>query len=210
MKYYAHILNLLLASALILLAVKMTMMDSAKLSIPELATNTTLETIFKRTSVRSFTAQKVEEEDIELLLRAAMAAPTAVNKQPWAFVVVNERELLDQLATSLPFASMLSTANLAIVVCGDLTKALLDPELAYWAQDCSAATQNLLLAAESIGLGAVWTGVFPRPERIDTVRTILNIPAHLVPLNVIPIGYPSGETVPKDKWNPAVIHYNRY
>lgn len=172
--------------------------------------NPVLDNIFRRSSVRSYTTQTVEAAKVELLLRAAMAAPTAVNKQPWAFVVIDRRGLLDSLAEALPYAKMLRQAPLAIVVCGDTTKALLEPDQAYWVQDCSAATENLLLAAEALGLGAVWTGVFPRPDRVAEVRGVLDLPSHLVPLNVIPIGYPAVAPKPKDKWNPTNIFYNRF
>lgn len=202
------ILNILLSVVLIVLAVVMWQTAAGRKGSP--AGNPAMETILTRASVRSYTPEQVAPEQVELLLRAAMAAPSAVNKQPWAFVVVNERETLDSLAASLPYAKMLAGAPLAIVVCGDLTKALLSVEQAYWVQDCSAATQNLLLAAHSLGLGAVWTGVFPREDRAAEVKRILNLPAHLVPLNVIPVGHPEGETKPKDKWEPANVHYNRF
>lgn len=212
MRTFSYILNILLVIVLIVIVVKMTVLDSDKgnSSGSSTAVNETLETIFNRTSVRSYSSRKVEPEKVELLLRAAMAAPTAVNKQPWAFVVIDDRALLDTLSARLPYAKMLSQANLAIVVCGDLNKALLEVDQAYWVQDCSAATENILLAAQSLGLGAVWTGVFPRDVRINTVRQTLNIPSHLVPLNLIPIGYPSTKNIPKDKWKPSNIHYNSF
>jgi flavin reductase (DIM6/NTAB) family NADH-FMN oxidoreductase RutF/nitroreductase len=162
--------------------------------------NETLKVIQNRKSVRHFTNQAVSEQQIELLLRAGMAAPTAVNRQPWAFYVVTERETLDLLGEQLPYAKMLLQAQAAIVVCGDMEKAGNLKEQAYWVQDCSAATQNILLAAESIGLGAVWTAAFPYDERTKVVIETLNLPGHHVPLNVIPIGYPTGEDKPKDKW----------
>jgi flavin reductase (DIM6/NTAB) family NADH-FMN oxidoreductase RutF len=127
--------------------------------------NETLKVIHNRKSVRHFTDQAVSKEQLELLLRAGMAAPTAVNRQPWAFYVVTKRETLDALGEQLPYAKMLLQAQAAIVVCGDMEKAGNLKEQAYWVQDCSAATQNILLAAESIGLGAVWTAAFPYDDR---------------------------------------------
>jgi len=211
MKNLAPILNLLLAIALVFVSIKMVTDKQAQKEADDMnnKTNQTMETILNRSSIRSYTTQEVEEDKIETLLRAAMAAPSAANKQPWAFIVVNERDLLDSLAMELPYAKMLAEAPVAIVVCGDLNKTLLDADQAYWVQDCSAATQNLLLAAHSMGLGAVWTGVFPRTERVDFVRNVLQIPSNLVPLNVIPIGYPNQENSPKDKWNPDNIFYNK-
>ena len=167
-----------------------------------------IEVILTRTSVRTYLDKKVEPEKIDVLLKAAMAAPSAVNKQPWAFIVITDRDKLNTLAESLPHAKMLTKAPLAIVVCGDLSKGLEGNALNYWVQDVSAASENLLLAAHALGLGAVWTGVYPLMERVNDVSRILELPRHIVPLNVIPVGYPAGETAPKDKWNPENIHYN--
>ncbi|BAX81074.1 flavin reductase [Labilibaculum antarcticum] len=162
--------------------------------------NETLEVIHNRKSVRHFTDQPVSKEQIETLLRAGMAAPTAVNRQPWAFYVVTERETLDTLSQQLPYAKMLSQVQAAIVVCGDMEKAGNLKDEGYWVQDCAAATENILLAAESIGLGAVWTASYPYDDRTKAVIKALNLPEKYIPLNVIPIGYPTGEDVPKDKW----------
>lgn len=167
-----------------------------------------IEVILTRTSVRTYLDKKVEPEKIDILLKAAMAAPSAVNKQPWAFIVITDRDKLNTLAETLPHAKMLTKAPLAIVACGDLSKGLEGNALNYWVQDVSAASENLLLAAHALGLGAVWTGVYPLMERVNDVSRILELPRHIVPLNVIPVGYPAGETTPKDKWNPENIHYN--
>ena len=120
-----------------------------------------LENIHNRKSVRQFTSDPVSEKQVETLLRAAMAAPTAVNYQPWRFVVVTERTELDEIAGILPYAQMLKQAPLAIIVCGETTW-MGGGENPYWQQDCAAATENLLLAVEALGLGAVWTGVSGR------------------------------------------------
>lgn len=169
--------------------------------------NETLKVIHNRKSVRHFTTQSVSQDQIEQLLRAGMAAPTAVNRQPWAFYVVSRRETLDALGEQLPYAKMLLQAQAAIVVCGDMDKAGNLKEQAYWVQDCAAATQNILLAAESLGLGAVWTAVFPYDDRSKVVVETLKLPAHHIPLNVIPIGYPTGEDKPKDKWKPENVFW---
>ncbi|NCA86863.1 MAG: nitroreductase family protein [Clostridia bacterium] len=167
--------------------------------------NETLEVIHNRKSVRHFTDQPVSKAQIETLLRAGMAAPTAVNRQPWMFYVVTQREILDTLSQQLPYAKMLTQAQAAIVVCGDMQKAGNLQDKGYWVQDCAAATQNILLAAESIGLGAVWTASYPYDDRTKVVIKALGLPENLVPLNVIPIGYPTGEDVPKNKWKPENI-----
>lgn len=170
--------------------------------------NETLRTIHERTSIRSFTDEAVPETLIETLLRAAMAAPSSRNVQPWLFYVVEDRALLKRLSEELPSARMLDQAPLAIVVCGDTRKGDPNAEQVHnWVMDCSAATQNLLLAAHSLGLGAVWTGVHPYAERIATVRKALGLPEHIIPLNVVPVGFPATHTHPKDKWDPEkVIH----
>ena len=146
----------------------------------ETGKNTAIENIFARKSVRTYTPQPIEKEKVDLLVKAAMAAPTAVNKQPWAFVVVDDRKVLDKLAAELPYAKMTAQAPLAIVVCGDLSKALNGETDRYWMLDCSAASENLLLAAESMGLGAVWTAVYPENDRIAKVRSVLSLPDHKI------------------------------
>lgn len=169
-----------------------------------------LENIMTRTSIRAFTDQPVEDEKIELMLRAGMAAPTAVNKQPWAFVAVKSREQLDRLRETNPNARMLATAQAAIVVCGDMTKAIEGPMQSFWIQDASAATENILLAAHALGLGAVWTGVYPNPDRAAAVAEVLELPSYAVPLCVIPVGYPAESPAPKDKWLPENVHYEKW
>ena len=176
----------------------------------EAGKNMAIENILARKSVRAFTPKPVEKEKVDLLLKAAMAAPTAVNKQPWAFVVVDDRNVLDQLAAELPYAKMTAQAPLAIVVCGDLSKALNGETDRYWMLDCSAASENLLLAAESMGLGAVWTAVYPESDRMAKVRTVLSLPDYIVPLNLIPLGYPQHQEEAKNKFNTENIHYNKW
>ncbi|WP_455673665.1 nitroreductase family protein [Phocaeicola sp.] len=172
--------------------------------------NAAIENIMSRKSVRAYTAKPVEKEKVEILLKAAMAAPTAVNKQPWAFIVIDDRTVLDNLARKLPYAKMTAQAQLAIVVCGDLSKALNGEQDKYWMLDCSAASENLLLAAESLGLGAVWTAVYPEEDRMESVREVLSLPEYIVPLNLIPIGYPQHTESAKDKYKPENIHYNKW
>lgn len=165
--------------------------------------------ILSRTSVRSYISDKnVPDDAVEKILRAGMAAPTAVNKQPWAFIVVKKPELLKVLADSLPNAKMAANAPLAIVVCGDMRKALEGEARDFWVQDASAATENILLAANSLGLGAVWTGIYPGKARMNAASEVLGLPEYIVPLCLIPIGYPDGDNIPKDKWNPENVHYD--
>ena len=172
--------------------------------------NPTLETIMTRTSIRKYADRPVEKEKIEAMLRAGMAAPTAVNKQPWHFVVVNDRAKLNELAAANPRAKMLQTAPLAIVVCGDMNQAMQGKGQAYWIQDCSAATENILLAAHAQGLGAVWTGVYPMEDRIQPLSKTLKLPETVIPLCTIVIGYPAEQPKPKDKWKPENVSYNEF
>lgn len=164
--------------------------------------------IMTRTSDRMFDPSKeVDPDDIETILQAAMAAPTAVNRQPWQFVVVTDRSLLQQLAAALPYCHMANEAGAAIVVCGDKSRFLEGDDSQLWIQDVSAASENILLAAHALGLGSVWTALYPHQDRMTTVYGILQIPEDFVPFNVIPIGYVKMAHTPINKWNPAAVTY---
>jgi nitroreductase len=160
--------------------------------------------IFARRSIRRYTTEPVSEEDIKTLLEAAMAAPSAANSQPWHFVVVTDRETLDSLARVHPYGKMLFQAPLCIAVCGDPARS------DHWVQDCSAATENLLLAAVALGLGAVWLGVHPKEERIVAIRRVLGIPANIIPLSLIPIGHPAEEKPPRTQYSEARVHREQW
>lgn len=197
--------------ALAVLALAVLLLFSNKFNKPITKENIILENIATRTSVREYKDEPVEEAKVEKLLRAAMAAPTAMNKQPWHFVVVNDKDQLKALSETSPYAGMLAKAPLAIVVCGDMLKAIEGGGRDFWIQDASAATENLLLAANAMGLGAVWTGVYPSKDRCDAIAKVLELPSNIIPLNVVVLGYPtSNKPAPKDKWKPANISYNRY
>ena len=202
----AQIVNLLLAICVLVLIINLNTETTPDMS----EDNNTLKIIHQRKSVRNYIDKKVSKEQLETLIRAGMAAPTAVNKQPWAFIAIDDRKTLDKLGESLPYAKMLKNAPAAIVVCGDLTKALEGWEQEFWIQDCSAASQNILLAAESMGLGAVWTAAYPAKDRMKTVTDILELPKHIIPLNVIPVGSPKGIEQPKDKWKPENLKWNKW
>jgi len=180
-------------------------------AVKKTESNDVLTAISTRKSIRKFDASKpVEDEKVEKMLRAAMCAPTAMDKRPWEFVVVRDPAKLSALAARLPYSRVGNGAKLAIVVCGSLDNGLPGRGKEYWIHDCSAATMNLLLAAHAQGLGAVWTGVFPGEDRIAAVREILSIPDGYMPLNVVPVGYPAENPPVKDKWNPAKIHYDKW
>jgi len=163
------------------------------------------EAITTRRSIRKYTAEAVPADLVKELLVAAMSAPSASNLQPWYFVVVNERPQLDALTTVLPYGQMLKEATLAIVVCGDCQRQGLE---GFWVQDCSAATQNILLTAHARGLGAVWLGVYPRAERVQDIRRLLGLPEHVIPLCVVSIGYPAEHKDPANRYDAARVHYN--
>ena len=169
-----------------------------------------IENIMTRTSIRKFKQQAVEAEKVETMLRAAMAAPTAVNKQPWHFVVVTDKQVLSELAGQGGRGNMLRNAPLAIVVCGDMSKAMQGKGQEYWIQDTSAATENPLLAAHALGLGAVWTGAYPMDDRYTHIQKVLGMPETVVPLNICIIGYPDEQPTPKDKWKPENVSYNKF
>mgnify|MGYP001104961890 FL=1 len=164
-----------------------------------------VETIFARRSIRKYTGEPVSEEAIEILLKAAMAAPSASNRKPWQFIVVTGRETLDTLAEAHHHGKMLFEAPLCIAVCGDLTEME-----RFWVQDCSAATENLLLAATALGLGAVWLGIYPRDERVAAVRQILAFPDHITPLNLVSVGHPAEEKEPRTQYDESRIHWERW
>ncbi len=170
--------------------------------------NETLKTIFNRKSVRAYKEGAVPKEQLELIVRAGMAAPTAVDKRPWEFIVITDKALLKKLADVLPYAKMAEKAGAAILVAGDLERQHGGRDSVYWIMDCSAAIENILLAVESLGLGAVWTAIYPNQDRIEPVRQIIKMPSHIMPLALIPIGIPTGVEKPKDKWNPKQVHWN--
>jgi nitroreductase len=164
-----------------------------------------IQTIFSRRSIRKYSDEPVSESDIRTLLEAAMAAPSASNRKPWHFVVVGERGMLDRLGEAHPYGKMLFEAPLCIAVCGDTRIAEL-----YWVQDCAAATENLLLAATALGLGAVWLGVYPRANRVAAIRDVLELPEALVPLSLVSIGHPAEEKEPRTQYDQARVHRNRW
>jgi nitroreductase len=167
--------------------------------------------IFKRKSVRNYLDKPVSRENLEWIVKAGMAAPCAMNKQLWEFVVIDDETVLHQLGNQLPYAKMALHAKAGIVVCGNVEKTYDgDKENPTWIMDCSAATENILLAVEALGLGAVWTAVYPDTVKIENVRKIVGLPEQVIPLNMIPIGYPAKEEFPKEKWNEAAVHWNQW
>jgi len=171
--------------------------------------NDTIETILGRKSVRDYTNKPISKANLTLLLKAAMAAPSGGDTRPWSFLVIKDKELLKELSDTLKYGRMIRDAGAVIVVCGNPQKSTFDGDQ-YWMFDCSVAAENILLAAESIGLGAVWTAVYPNKVRIKNVKKVLNIPKKIEPLCAISIGYPKSIKKPKNKFDPKNIHWNKY
>jgi nitroreductase len=171
--------------------------------------NPQLSDIFSRRSVRAYQPGEVAEDLVRDLLEAAMAAPSAVAKDPWEFIVVRKRATLVKLAEGLPNGKMLAGAPLAIVVCGDLRRAH-DRQLSYLLQDCSAAVENLLLAANTLGLGACWLGIHPREKRIDLLRELLTIPEPVIPVAAIALGRPAESPEPRTRYREAAVHHETW
>jgi len=167
----------------------------------------TIEALITRRSVREFTAQPVSSEQVEQMLCAAMHAPSACNQQPWHFIVVDSREQLNALAGLHPHAKMLLQAPLAIIVCADLT---LETCPGNWVIDCSAAMENLLLAAHALGLGSVWVGIHPVEERVKEISQFLGLPSYAVPLCLAAVGYPAIPLPEVDRYRPERIHRNAW
>ncbi len=171
--------------------------------------NPVLKPLFARRSIRQFSDQDLDDACIRDLLSAAMAAPSAVAKDPWRFVVVRGQTTRNDIAALLPNGGMLAQAPVGIIVCGDI-EAAHGGELSFLLQDCSAAIENLLLAASMLGLGACWLGVHPRQERIDGIRRILAIPDHVVPVSAIALGHPGEQKPGRTRFREAHVHHETW
>lgn len=202
-------LLLTMATALLALGACTTQNNEEKSEVKIDNGQAAIENIMTRTSIRQFKAQPVEQDKVDILLKAAMAAPTALNLQPWHFIVINDKETIALLSGKRP-----TNAPLMIAVCGDTDKTMLPdgstklPD--FWVEDVSAATENLLLAAHALGLGAVWTGVYPAMDRTAEVANVLNCPQNIVPLAVVRVGYPDESPEPKNKYKEDNISYNKF
>ena len=166
-----------------------------------------LETIVSRRSIRKYTNQAVSADIVNDLLKAGMYAPSARNQQPWHFIVFRDKQMMNNIVTVHPHASMLPTADLGILVCGDES---LEKSPGYWPVDCAAATQNILLAAHDAGLGAVWLGVYPRSERQAAIKKLFFLPAEVHPFAIIAVGYPDEKKEQPDRFNTSRIHIEKW
>jgi len=166
-----------------------------------------MKAILSRRSIRQYTAEPVSEALVKELLEAAMSAPSAGNEQPWHFIVIEDRKILDDIPTYHPYAQMLKSAPLAIMVCGDER---LEKYPGYWVQDCAAATQNILIAAQAKGLGAVWLGVYPTEDRVRALKALLGIPTPVIPFSIIAVGNPDEQKDPADRYDPSRVRRDRW
>lgn len=175
-------------------------------------TSELINTILSRRSIRSYTNQPLSEDTLHLLLKAGMAAPTAMHMQPWEFLVITDKAMLQGISEFHPFVRMAANAAAAIAVCGNLNiyQGKYEPYKDYWVQDTSAATENILLAAEALGVGAVWTGLYPIKSICEKAIKFFNLPPNIIPLNVIVLGYPAHKVAGEERWQPEKIHLNKY
>jgi len=166
-----------------------------------------MQAILSRRSIRKFGTASINETDIHELLDAAMSAPSSSNGQPWHFIVITDRKILDEIPKFHPYSNMIKEAPLAFIICGDLN---LEKGKGVWVQDCSAATENLLIAANAKGLGAVWLGVYPIANRVTGVCWLLGLPAHIVPLCIVAVGHPAEKKPPANRFNLDRIHRDKW
>lgn len=185
-------------------------MDISKDISEIIKTNPAYAAVVSRVSVRQFEEKAVPDEIIAALVHAGMSAPSGVNKQPWEFVVIDDRATLEALAKGLPYAQSAAKAPLAFVLCGNKDRFLDGDDSTLWIQDLAAASENILIAANALGLGGVYTCIYPHPDRMEVAAKVLGLPDGVVPFNLIPVGYPLRHREPMDKWRPERVHLNRY
>jgi len=166
-----------------------------------------IDAILTRRSIRKYTGEVISDEQLNLLLKAGFQAPSANNLQPWHFIVVKEKENLEKIAGAHPYAKMLPQAGCGIIVCGDTNK---DNRIGYLLEDCSAAIQNILLAAHGMGLGAVWCGIYPNDDRTNEFSEILKLPADIIPVGLIAVGHRNEEKEAVDRFDSTRIHYEAW
>lgn len=166
-----------------------------------------MDTIRRRRSIRRYTTQTVAPEMVQCLLEAAMSAPSAGNEQPWEFIVITDRELLQAIMKIHPYSQMLKEAPLAIAVCGNIDR---EKYPGFWVEDCSAATENILLEAEERGLGGVWLGIYPHEDRVQSFTALFSLPARIIPLSLVVIGHPAEKKSPAERFDASRIHTNHW
>lgn len=172
--------------------------------------NAAIENIMTRTSVRAYSDRQITDGQLDTIMRAAMAAPSAVNKQPWRFIVVKDQALRDSISENMNSMKMAKEAPVSIIVCGDMEATLDGEGQPYWIQDVSAVSENILLAANALGIGSVWCGIYPVSQRVAWFQKTFEMPENIIPLSCINLGFPAAPVTPKDKWKPENIHYDTW
>ncbi len=167
----------------------------------------TLKALFSRRSIRRYLTGEVTRNDLELILRAGMSAPSAGNEQPWHFIIIRDRHTLQELSATHRYAEMVAHASLSILVCADMSVV---KHVDYWPQDCAAATENMLIAVHSLGLGSVWVGVYPRQARVDEVCRVIRLPDNIVPFSLLPVGFPDEKKAGADRFLTDRIHEDKW
>jgi nitroreductase len=166
-----------------------------------------MECLLTRRSIRKYTGERIPDEQLRAILHAGFSAPTAMNTRPWHFVVIRDAETLETIAQAHPYAKMLPRAGCGILACGDTGR---NPTEGYLAEDCSAAIENMLLAAHALGLGAVWLGIYPRAERVAALRKILDIPGNVLPVGLMAVGVPAEEKDAPDRYDGDMVHFEKW
>jgi nitroreductase len=166
-----------------------------------------VELLTTRRSIRKYSGKEINEEIVEKLLTASMYAPSAGNQQPWHFVVIRNKVIFQKINEFHPYSKMMLEAGLAILVCGDVS---VETNKGYWPVDCSAATENILIAAHGLGLGAVWLGIYPRPDRQDGMRKLFLLPDTIFPFSLISIGYPGEQKTKPERFKQERIHFDKW
>lgn len=163
--------------------------------------------IFTRRSIRKYKEGKISQELMRKILYTGMCAPSAGNERPWHFIVIDNRDILNRIADFHPYAKMLTNAAAAIIVCGDLR---LEKHKGFWVQDCSAATENILIEIEELGLGGVWVGVYPMQERVEAIQKLFSLDDNIIPLSIVSIGYPDVKPEQIDRYTEDRVHFNKW
>ena len=166
-----------------------------------------MDALFSRRSIRKYTNEPVSDDEIKKLLEAGMSAPSAGNEQPWHFIVIRDKNVMEAIMKVHPYSQMLKEASAAIIVCGDIDA---QKYKGFWIEDCSAATENILIEAVELGLGAVWCGIYPHEDRTEGIKKVLNLPTNIIPLSLIPIGYPAETKDPANRFDQSRIHNDRW
>lgn len=173
------------------------------------STDLILDSINSRCSTRRFSDKKISDDDLEKIIKSAFSAPSAANLQPWEFIVITDDDRLNDMVNVHPYASMFNTATAGIVVCGDMNKTIKDYE-EFWSQDCSAATENILLAANSMDIGSVWTGIYPVMKRCKYISDYFNLPDNIMPFSLIALGYRLDKKIVREKYDKHKVHYQKW